>query len=75
MIEQCPGASDIRTPTITLKVCPECGEEIEIFSNEMQVKCSNCGFTVYNDVEACIQWCKYAEECVGDEVYKKLKKV
>jgi protein-tyrosine-phosphatase len=74
MFDKCPGAIGIRTPTIIIKKCPECGREVEIFSNEMQTKCSKCGFTIYNDLESCVQWCKYAEECVGEEMYKKLKK-
>jgi len=39
MFDKCPGAADIRTPTIIIKKCPECGREVEIFSNEMQTKC------------------------------------
>ena len=74
MFDKCPGAIGIRTPTIIIKKCPECDREVEIFSNEMQTKCSKCGFTIYNDLESCVQWCQYAEECVGEEVYKKLKK-
>ena len=70
----CPGAANIRTPTIKIKKCPECGEEVEVFSTDIKVNCSNCGSTVYNDLESCIQWCKYAEKCVGEELYKKLKK-
>ena len=74
MFEQCPGASNIRTPTIALKTCPQCGAEIEMFSSDMQMDCPKCGFTVYNDLESCIQWCKYAKECVGEEVYERLMK-
>jgi protein-tyrosine-phosphatase/ribosomal protein S27E len=74
MFNKCPGAANMRSPTIKIKKCYECGEEVEIFSDEMQVKCSNCGFTVYNDLQSCVQWCKYAVECVGEEVYQKLKK-
>ena len=74
MFDKCPGAADIRTPTIIIKKCPECGREVEIFSNEMQTKCSKCGFTIYNDLESCVPWCQYAKECVGEEAYKKLKK-
>ena len=73
MFDKCPGAAGIRTPTIITKKCPECGKEVELFSNEMQTRCSNCGFTVYNDLESCVQWCKYAKECVGEEAYNKLK--
>jgi len=64
----------LTTPTLKVKKCPQCGADVEVFSNDVQVKCENCGFTVYNDVESCIQWCKYARLCVGDELYRKLKK-
>jgi transposase len=72
MLDRCPGAANIRTPTLTIKKCPRCGEEIEVFSNDVSVKCSRCGFTVYNDILSCVQWCKYARECVGEETYRKL---
>ncbi len=72
MLDRCPGAINIRTPTLKLKNCPECGGEIEIFSIDVNVKCSNCGFTIYNDIESCIKWCRYAEECVGEELYSKI---
>lgn len=74
LFDKCPGAANIRSATIILKKCPNCGEKVELFSDEMQVKCDNCGFTVYNNIESCVQWCKYARACVGDELYKKLKK-
>jgi len=69
MLDHCPGVSNLRTPTLAIKKCPQCGEEIEIFSNEMKAECSNCGFIIYNDTVSCIQWCKYARECVGEEMY------
>lgn len=71
---KCPGASNIRTPTIEIKKCPKCGAEVEIFSDEMRVECSNCGLTIYNDLQSCVQWCRYARECVGEERYNKLNK-
>lgn len=74
MREQCPGAANIKgTPTLKIKKCPECDAEVEIFSTDIEAKCSNCGFIMYNDLESCIQWCKYAKECVGEELYKRLK--
>lgn len=72
MLDKCPGAAHLRTPTITLKKCPECGEEVEVFSTDMKVNCPNCRFTIYNNMEACVQWCQYAKECVGEEVYERL---
>ncbi len=73
MFNRCPG-SLAGAPTIKVKTCPECGGEVEVFSNDVKVDCENCGFTVYNDVESCIQWCKYAKQCVGVELYSKLKR-
>ena len=74
MLDKCPGATIVLMPTIKLKNCPECGEEVEIVSTDMQTKCPKCGFTIYNDLASCIQWCEYAKECVGEEVYERLKK-
>lgn len=73
MLDKCPGAADMRTPTLKIKNCPECGGEVEIFSTDINVKCKKCGFAVYNNIESCVQWCLYAEECVGEELYNKLK--
>jgi transposase len=70
MASFCPGSIGIKgTPTIKIKICPECGKEIEIFSNCMTTSCVNCGFTVYNDAMSCVNWCKYAKDCVGEELY------
>jgi anaerobic ribonucleoside-triphosphate reductase len=74
MFEKCPGATNIRTPTIEIKVCKMCGEEVEFFSTDLQRKCPKCGFVIYKDLESCIQWCKYAKECIGEELYNKLMK-
>jgi hypothetical protein len=67
----CPGAGALRgSATITEKICPECGHEIELFSNEPSAVCE-CGFVAYNATQSCIRWCAYARECVGDVVYNK----
>ncbi|MFC1925302.1 hypothetical protein ACFLW2_01230 [Chloroflexota bacterium] len=72
MVDQCPGAVNIRMPRLEVKDCPKCGEEIEIFSNEASTKCSECGLMIYNDLLSCVQWCEYAKECVGEETYERL---
>ena len=70
-VKNCPGAANLKgTPEIKLKICPECGKEIEIFSNDTRAQCE-CGFIAYNDSQSCIKWCAYAKECVGDEIYEK----
>jgi rRNA maturation protein Nop10 len=40
MLDRCPGAANLRTPTLSVKTCPRCGAETEIFSNEIKVACS-----------------------------------
>ena len=68
----CPGAANIRgTPELKEKICPECGRVIELFSGDTEIKCP-CGFVAYNDEQSCINWCKHARDCVGDEVFERI---
>jgi ribosomal protein S27AE len=71
MTYRCPGADNIRTPSIKTKICPNCGGEIDLFSNEMRAVCEQCGFVAYNDAKSCLKWCKFARQCVGDELYER----
>lgn len=68
----CPGAANLRSPTLEVRTCPQCGEEIEIFSDEMKASCERCGFVIYNNIISCVRWCRYAKECVGEEMYRKI---
>ena len=72
MFDHCPGTANLRTPTLSIKKCPQCGEEVEIFSNDIKVTCTSCGFVICNDITSCVRWCKYARECVGEEMFRKL---
>ncbi len=46
---------------------------MEIWSDELKAQCSKCGATVFGeDTPSCIEWCRYAKECVGEEKYNKL---
>ena len=73
MLDGCQGKP--RTPTIIEKVCPQCGEIIELFSVDTQIACEKCGFIAYNDSLSCVQWCAYARKCVGDEMYEKMMEI
>ncbi|MCI9515212.1 MAG: hypothetical protein HFF61_12905 [Oscillospiraceae bacterium] len=64
-----------RTPTIIEKVCPQCGQLVELFSIDTQMACENCGFIVYNDTLSCVQWCQYARKCVGDAMYEHMMEI
>lgn len=74
MLDHCPGGSAIRTPTLEIKKCPRCGSEVEIFSNDAGVKCDGCGLVVYSNLQSCIQWCRHAKLCFGEEEYERLRK-
>ena len=69
----CQGRS--KTPEIHEKVCPNCGHTIEIFSIDTEAVCENCGQTIYNDTLDCVQWCKYARQCVGDAMYDHMMEI
>ncbi|MCL1880288.1 MAG: transposase [Actinomycetia bacterium] len=72
-INGCPGAANFTgTPTLEVKTCPECGAEVQLFSTDIELACTSCGFVVFNDVISCINWCKMAKECLGEEMYERL---
>ena len=71
--EGCQGKP--RTPTIHEKVCPQCGHIIELFSIDTEMACEKCGFVAYNDTLSCVQWCKYAKQCVGEETYNHMMEI
>ena len=73
ILDGCQGKP--RTPSIEEKTCPQCGHTIEIFSTDTEVACENCGFVVYNDALSCVQWCKYARQCVGDAMYEQMMQI
>ncbi len=73
MLDKCPGSGNIRTPIPSLKKCPECWEDVEIWSDELRAKCTRCGATVFSEnAPSCIEWCQYAKECVGEGKYNRL---
>ena len=45
---RCPG-QDMRNLRVSLHRCPNCGAEVEIFSDEMRMKCQQCGQYVYKE--------------------------
>jgi len=74
MIQKCPGQDDRNLKAEAIH-CPECGYKIEIFSDEVKVRCPNCkGFACRERLPSCVDWCKFARECVGEEKWKQLRK-
>ena len=53
--------------------CPQCGGDVEVWTHELKATCPHCGATVFKEKSpSCIDWCQYAKECVGEELYAKL---
>ena len=69
--KRCPGSSTFAQPKIDLVKCPGCGEDVEVWSDEPTGQCTNCGRTATrSSTQSCMDWCKHAQECLGDEKYK-----
>ena len=72
--KSCPGARTIREPKPEYINCPDCGREVEIWTDELKATCPGCGNKVFRAQQAsCIDWCPRAKECVGPEVYERLR--
>jgi Fe-S-cluster-containing dehydrogenase component len=66
---KCPGR-DGRLLTASDVTCPNCGVEVEFFSDEQRRKCPSCGERVARDaVPACAAWCASASSCLGADRY------
>jgi len=51
--------------------CPRCGHAVEIFSDEANVVCAQCGGTVNREELApCIDWCASAHRCLGGRTWR-----
>ena len=71
MIDKCPGQDDRNISAETIK-CPSCGNAVEIFSDEIKVKCPKCKNLVCQArLPSCVDWCRFAKECIGEEKFKK----
>ena len=69
ILEGCQGKKGVQ---IQEKVCPKCGNVVELMSTDVFVECDVCGATVYSDLIDCVQRCSKARECVGEEQYARL---
>jgi len=66
---KCPGQDtrNWKSGDIFEVKCPNCGEPIEFFKDEVVRKCSNCKVRIKNprlDI-GCAEWCQYADQCLN----------
>lgn len=73
MERKCPG-KDERFLRVEIHKCGACGHEVEIFSDEFTVICPECKTPVSrNETPSCIDWCKYARQCLGEKKWNEIK--
>jgi len=73
MFDKCPGAKQFTQPTPEFYPCPWCGDEVEIWSDELEAKCPKCSRVVTRErIQGCIDHCEMARECLGAERYERL---
>lgn len=71
---KCPG-QDGRDIKAEIVKCPDCGYRVEMFSDETKVRCPKClGLVCRLRLNSCIDWCKYARECIGEDKWRQFKK-
>jgi DNA-directed RNA polymerase subunit RPC12/RpoP len=72
MTQKCPGQDDRNLKSENL-TCPACGYRIEIFSDEIMVRCPKCKEQACrNRLPSCVDWCKAARECIGEDKWRQL---
>lgn len=71
----CPGAKFFKNPQPIFKNCPNCGYEVEIWTDEIKAACPKCKKTVFREASpTCLDWCKFAKQCVGEDALSRYQK-
>jgi len=70
---KCPG-QDTRNLKAAMYRCPNCGTEVEMFSDELRIRCHKCSEFVYKETTpSCIDWCSAAKDCIGTDRWESLQ--
>ncbi|MFX0200289.1 MAG: phosphohydrolase [Candidatus Hodarchaeota archaeon] len=59
----CPGITNFIRPKPEFIACPICRSEVEIWTDEIEAECMNCGTKVSRNMQSCLDWCEYADKC------------
>lgn len=63
---KCPGRISAAPKETFIVPCPSCKREIEMFQDEVKVRC-RCGQWVFQEVlTSCVKWCAAAAQCLGE---------
>ena len=63
MKRACPGLNNFLRPKPEFITCPNCGSSVEIWTDEAEAECMDCGSKVTRDQQSCLDWCEYADKC------------
>ncbi|MBA4387257.1 MAG: hypothetical protein C0404_04705 [Verrucomicrobia bacterium] len=75
-MKKCPGSAFFKQPTPDIVKCDKCGADTEIWSDESSGKCPACKAVVTRlTFQSCVDWCKQAKECLGEEKYAQYLKM
>ena len=63
----CPGIQDFVRPNVKYEVCEKCGGRVEVWSDEDQGECLDCGARWEKKEKSlsCLEYCDYADHCSG----------
>ena len=72
--ETCPGIRKFVRPVPEYFTCPNCGGQVEIWSDEDVGICDTCNkeFGRPEKEQSCLDWCEYADKC--REIIKRMKR-
>lgn len=74
MPDKCPGQTG-EVIRVGLYKCSSCSHEVEIFSDEIKVRCPKCGNIIYKEkIPSCVDWCASAKKCVGAAKWEEIEK-
>ena len=62
-MHKCPGKDNWSMTVEDIK-CSNCGYDVEMFSDESNIKCPKCKKDVSKNMKSgCFMWCKYYDKC------------
>ena len=63
--ETCPGIKSYTRPTISYVKCDICGGQVELWSDEDNGVCLNCGVEWHRPSKgaSCLEYCEFADKC------------
>jgi hypothetical protein len=63
MKRTCLGIDNYARPKPEYITCSNCGSEVEIWTDEDDAECTDCGLKVSRNMQSCLEWCEYADKC------------